>query len=78
MASHLLYTQPGVLDDDWPEERRLGIIAGLAIGRYAKATVVYTDLGISGGMQFGIQRAKDEGREVIERKLEGWADSETD
>jgi hypothetical protein len=26
-ASHLLYTQPGVLDDNIPEERRLGMEA---------------------------------------------------
>jgi hypothetical protein len=29
LASHLLYTQPGVLDDSIPEERSLGIQAGL-------------------------------------------------
>src|SRR4029077_21043205 len=29
-ASHLLDTQPGVLDDQVPDERRLGIAAGLA------------------------------------------------
>ena len=30
IASHLLYTQPGILDDDDGEERQLGIEAGLA------------------------------------------------
>ena len=30
-ASHLLYTQPGVLDDDVPGERALGIAAGFAV-----------------------------------------------
>lgn len=30
IASHLLYTQPGVLDDTVPEQRALGIAAGLA------------------------------------------------
>jgi hypothetical protein len=30
IASHLLYTQPGFLKDDVPEERHLGIEAGLA------------------------------------------------
>jgi hypothetical protein len=29
IASHLLYTQPGVLDDQVSDERRLGIEAGL-------------------------------------------------
>lgn len=36
IASHLLYTQPGVLDDDRPEERKLGIEAGLVWGALAR------------------------------------------
>lgn len=63
-ASHLLYTQCGVLDDLNPSERELGIDAGLSWGAGAKKTVVFVDLGISEGMKYGIQRAKDEGREV--------------
>ena len=43
-ASHLLYTQPCVLDDNHPEERNLGIEAGLEWGKCADATVVYTEL----------------------------------
>jgi len=73
VASHLLYTQPGVLRDEVPEERALGIEAGLAWGKEAEATVVYTDRGISRGMQFGIDRAHREGRPVEFRTLEGWA-----
>jgi len=68
-ASHLLYTQKGILDDTIPSERRLGIEAGLNWGRLAKATVVYTDLGISNGMKQGIERAKLEGRKIEYRKL---------
>ena len=68
-ASHLLYTQPGVLDDGKPEERKLGIEAGLAWGDCADATVVYTDLGISSGMEWGIRRAKEAGRPVEYRKI---------
>lgn len=45
IASHLLYTQKGVLDDRIREERGLGIAAGLAWG-VAEMTVVYADLGI--------------------------------
>ena len=30
IASHLLFTQPGILDDDVADERRLGIEAGLS------------------------------------------------
>jgi len=71
IASHLLFTQPGVLDDNCPIERQLGIEAGLAWGHEAEATVVYTNLGISKGMSFGIARAKDEGRPIEYRQLEG-------
>lgn len=70
-ASHALYTQPGVLDDNVQAERKLGIEAGLAWGSVADATVVYTDLGISGGMQIGIERAEREGRPVEKRALGG-------
>lgn len=62
LASHLLYTQ--MLDDKIPAERTLGIEAGLAWGRKADLTAVYTDRGISSGMQLGIDRAKAEGRPV--------------
>lgn len=68
-ASHLLYTQPGVLDDNVPGERALGINAGFIWGLAAEATVVYTDLGISGGMKQGILQAQKEGRPVEYRKL---------
>ena len=34
------------------------------------ATVVYIDRGISTGMEFGIKRAKDEGRPVEYRSIE--------
>lgn len=71
-ASHLLYTQPGVLDDNDPEERTLGIQAGLAWGERAELTAVYTDLGISDGMRLGIERAKKDERPVEMRSLEGW------
>ena len=68
-ASHLLYTQKGILDDNVPEERRLGIEAGLQWGKCAEATIVYTDLGISNGMRQGIERAEQEGRPVEFRVL---------
>lgn len=66
-ASHLLYTQ--VLDDTIPEEREMGIEAGLVIAKRADKTVVYTDLGISPGMQQGIDRAISENRPVEYRSL---------
>lgn len=68
-ASHLLYAQEGLLNDDIAEERALGIHAGLVWGKFAAKTVVYTDLGISSGMERGIKRAKEEGREVEYREL---------
>ncbi len=69
IASHLLYTQPGVLDDEIPEERQLGIDAGLAWGAEAEATVCYVDFGVSDGMKYGIARAGDEGRGVEQRTI---------
>lgn len=72
-ASHLLYTQDGVLNDDYPDERALGIEAGLCWGKKASKTVVYIDLGISNGMAEGIQRAKREGRPIEQRTLPGWS-----
>lgn len=68
-ASHLLYTQVGVLDDTIPEQRVLGIEAGLCWGKMSSKTVVYTDLGISSGMKQGIERALIEGRVVEYRSL---------
>jgi hypothetical protein len=69
LASHLLYTQPGVLDDADPAERALGIRAGLAWGPNADATVVYTDHGLTSGMRASIERAEAEGRPVEYRSL---------
>ena len=68
-ASHLLYTQEGVLDDNSREERKLGIEAGFLWREPADATVVYRDWGISGGMQLGIEDAEQKGRPVEYRNL---------
>jgi hypothetical protein len=69
IASHLLYTQPGILDDTVPEERQMGIEAGLVWGSSAEATVVYLDRGVSHGMKYGIERAQKEGRQMEYRAL---------
>lgn len=66
-ASHLLYTQPGVLDDTVPAERILGIDAGLSWRKASVGSVVYLDRGLSGGMIYGIQKAKDDGKKVVGR-----------
>lgn len=68
-ASHLLYTQPGVLDDQNPAERQLGIELGLLWGDCAVLTVVYTDFGISNGMKYGIANAEKHKREIETRTL---------
>lgn len=68
-ASHLLYTQPDVLNDDVPAERSLGINAGLEWGRRADVTAVYVDRGISSGMRFGLIAAEDARRPIEFRTL---------
>lgn len=70
-ASHLLYTQEGVLDDDVPEERKLGIEAGLEIGRLAKRRVFYLDRGFSSGMKWGLRFAQEIGQHCEIRTLAG-------
>ena len=69
IASHLLYTQPGILMDDVPDERRLGIETGLAWRSAAEASVVYLDLGVSPGMGQGIAAAEAAGIPVEYRSL---------
>lgn len=69
IASHLLYTQPGVLRDEVPAERAYGIDAGLAWRRVADASVVYVDRGITKGMQYGIDAATAAGKPVEYRRL---------
>ncbi len=66
-ASHLFFTQ--MTDDNNPKERELGIDAGLTLCEQADQTAVYTDLGESSGMEYGIQRAQQAGRLVVRRSL---------
>jgi hypothetical protein len=70
IASHLLYTQPGILCDAVPADRQLGIAAGLAWGKVADATVVYTDRGVTSGMLYGIKTAVSDGRPVEYREID--------
>lgn len=69
IASHLLYTQPGILKDADPAERAQGIAAGLAWLHVANASVVYVDRGISTGMANGIRAAQAIGIAVEQRSL---------
>ena len=73
IASHLLYTQPGILDDSIPGDRELGMAAGWAWMRVAEAVVVYTDLGTSDGMRRGIAMAGLAGIPVEYRSAGIWA-----
>ena len=50
-------------------ERKLGIEAGISWYNVAEKSVVYTDHGISKGMQQGIDKAQSLGREIEYRKL---------
>lgn len=71
-ASHAIYTQPGVLRDEDPAERKHGIDAGLAWSEAGQKIVVYTNFGISRGMEYGIKRHQDAGKIVEMRVLDGW------
>lgn len=70
IASHLLF--PQLLKDDDAEERLLGMKAGHVWIRVCDAVVVYTDLGVSGGMNHGIEYAKVNGKPIEYRYLEAW------
>lgn len=70
IASHLLYTQPGILDDSIQEEREQGINAGLAWRKVAEASVVYVDKGISQGMRYGISAAEAAGLDIEIRRID--------
>lgn len=67
LASHLLY--PGILNDDKPEERELGMRAGWAWTPLADAVVVYIDRGTSSGMAGGIEAARVAGVPIEYRQL---------
>lgn len=71
-ASHGLYTQPGVLKDEVPEEHEHGIQAGFAWRSVAKKTVVYLDRGTSKGMEYGIKHAMDMGHVVEYRRIDAF------
>ena len=66
-------------DDNIQEEREMGINAGkkLIEALPGIVTVVYQDLGISKGMQYGIDRAKEKGRTIEYRFLgDGWKENQ--
>jgi hypothetical protein len=69
IASHLLYTQPGILRDDVPDERAWGMAAGLAWRHVAELSVFYIDLGWSSGMKAAQASAIAEGRKWAIRRV---------
>jgi len=69
IASHLLHTQPGILDDTLVAERRMGVAAGLAWADVAELVAVYVDRGISPGMSEAIAYARAIGVPVEHRRL---------
>jgi len=74
IASHAIYTQPGVLDDSKPEERKKGMLAGWAWHERADAIICYLDLGVTPGMRDGCANADRVGCKVEMRELGGgWA-----
>lgn len=70
IASHLLFTQPGILDDGDPEQRRLGIKAGIAWYEVAEAIVFYLDRGVSSGMNSAMTYAHRVGVPIEHRRLD--------
>ena len=68
-ASHLLYTQPGILRDEVHEERELGMGTGWNVTARADLVAIYVDLGWSSGMKRGKEAAVNLGLPMEERQL---------
>lgn len=69
VAPHLMLH--GVLDDDRPSERQIGIDAGLAVLGAVERLVVYEDHGITDGMEAEIEAAREMGMPIEYRRLSG-------
>jgi hypothetical protein len=70
LASHLLYTQEGILNDDIPEERTRGMTAGLHWYAVAHKAIFYVDRGFSSGMIEALIVAKNHNVEIEFRYIE--------
>jgi|SRR5215469_2815284 len=68
-ASHLLYAQKGLLDDNIPAERKKGIDAADSWREVSDCVCVYMDNGVSAGMVEGIVRAAKLGKTIKLRWL---------
>lgn len=71
-ASHLLYTQAGILDDNEPKEREHGILAGFEWAKVTDYVIIYIDLGITSGMKKGILVHEKANRTIEFRSLKEW------
>lgn len=69
IASHLLYTQPGILNDEIAEERQLGIDAGLVWREVAEKHIFYIDRGMSSGMEYAEKLAKENNIPIEYRRI---------
>lgn len=69
IASHLLYTQENILNDDIEEERMWGINAGLVWKEVADLQVFYIDYGYSKGMLYAKEYAVKNNTQIEERKI---------
>lgn len=75
-ASHLLYTQKGILDDTIPDERRRGIAAANGWLEVADYVAVYMDLGVTRGMLIGVAKASKLNKPIHLRWLRERRDEE--
>lgn len=68
-CSHLVYPQPGILDEQDPQGRRAGLDISGAWGDRAACRAVYEDLGLTSGVLEALDRAKAQGQRVARRRL---------
>lgn len=68
-ASHLLYTQPGILRDEDAGERTMGIETGLNFHRVASLVAFYVDNGWSKGMRAAEALCFDAGTPIDYRTI---------
>lgn len=68
---HLLYPQPGILDDRNSSERFIGMQSGFAWARLAELRAFYIDRGFSEGMCAGMEQAVLYKQDVMFRSLRG-------
>jgi len=68
-ASHLFFTQ--FLDDSIPEQRKLGIQAGITWGSAADVRIFFVDRGFTEGMVYGYKASKTLPQRIKVIKLGG-------